>query len=203
LVKLLALNGVTTADTAIDWLWPEVDAATGRARLRNVLNRLKERSGALVVRDADTLRLASDVVVDCIEFEKAASESATAAAEERVGRARHAVALYTGDLLPGDVYEDWASGHRERLRRRFVALADAVAADAETRGDTAEAARLLDLAVEMEPLDEVRTLRLCHMLQASGRAISASAVARRCIGLLAELGLDPGTDLARFAAVSA
>ena len=202
LVKLIALNGITTADTAIDWLWPDADTATGRARLRNVLNRLKERSGALIVREGDTLRLAGDVIVDVAEFESAASEAFSAAAEERLGRARRAVALYAGDLLPGDIYEDWATGHRERLRRRFVSLADAVAADAEARGDTEEAARLLDLALEIEPLDEVRTLRLCEMLQSSGKAMSASGVAKRCIGLLTELGLEPGAELTRYATVT-
>ena len=202
LVKLLALNGVSTAETVIDWLWPDADAATGRARLRNVLNRLKERSGALVVRDADTLRLSDDVIVDVAEFESAAAQAFSAAPEERIGRARQAVALYAGDLLPGDVYEDWATGHRERLRRRLVSLADTVAADAQARGDTEEAARFLDLALEMEPLDEIRTIRLCEMLQSSGRAMRAAGVAKRCIGLLGELGLDPGTDLARFAAVT-
>ena len=203
LVKLLALNGVSTTETAIDWLWPDADAATGRARLRNVLNRLKERSGALIIRDGDTLRLSDDVIVDVVEFEAAATEAFSAAAEERVGRARRAVALYAGDLLPGDVYEDWATGHRERLRRRFVSLADAVAADAQTRGDTEEAARFLDLALEIEPLDEIRTLRLCEMLQSSGRTMSAASVARRCISLLGDLGLDPGAGLARFAALIA
>ena len=202
LVKLVALSGMTTAETAIEWLWPDVDTATGRARLRNVLNRLKERSGALLVRDGDTLRLSDDVVVDVAEFETAATEAFSAAAEERVGRARRAVALYAGDLLPGDVYEDWATAHRERLRRRFVSLADAVAADAQERGDTEEAARFLDLALEIEPLDEIRTLRLCEMLHSSGRSMSAAGVAKRCISLLGELGLDPGAELARFAAVT-
>jgi DNA-binding SARP family transcriptional activator len=202
LVKLVALNGPTTADTVIDWLWPDADAATGRARLRNVLNRLKDRSGPILVREGETLRLANDVVVDFVEFERAAAESLSVGPEERIGRARQAVALYAGDLLPGDLYEDWASGHRERLRRRFVALADAVAADAEARGDSEEAARLLDLAVEIEPLDEVRTLRLCTMMQADGRTLGAAAVAKRCIDLLSELGLDPGRDLARIAALT-
>ena len=110
--------------------------------------------------------------------------------------------MYAGDLLPGDVYEDWATAHRERLRRRFVSLADAVAADAQERGDTEEAARFLDLALEIEPLDEIRTLRLCEMLHSSGRSMSAAGVAKRCISLLGELGLDPGAELARFAAVT-
>jgi len=203
LVKLIALNGIATAEAAIDLLWPEADAATGRSRLRNVLNRLKERSGSLIVRDGDTLRLSDDVIVDVAEFESAAGEAFSAAVEERVGRARRAVALYAGDLLPGDVYEDWATGHRERLRRRFVSLADAVAADAEARGDAEEAARFLDLALEIEPLDEIRTLRLCDMLHSSGRAMSAAGVAKRCIGLLGELGLEPGAELARYANVTA
>ena len=99
LVKVLALRSTVTVDGAIDLLWPDADLAVGRTRLRNTLHRLKDRSGSIVVRDGETLRLAAGVAVDA---------------------GAHALALYTGDLLPGDLYEDWAAVPRERLQRRFV-----------------------------------------------------------------------------------
>ena len=198
LVKLLALTGSMSTDGAIDRLWPDADLGTGRSRLRNLLNRIKQQAGALVIRDAETLRLADEVVVDATVFERAATDALAATAEERVGRARHALALYSGDLLPGDTYEDWASGPRERLRRRVVALADVVAADAERRHDLDEAVRWFEVALEIEPLDEQRTVHVCELLQANGQIANASGVARRCVAELADLGLRPSAALEAF-----
>jgi len=64
LVKVLALRSTLTVEAAIDELWPDADVATGRARLRNLLNRLKDRAGPIVVRDRETLRLDETATVD-------------------------------------------------------------------------------------------------------------------------------------------
>lgn len=199
LVKLLALGATVNAEQAIELLWPDADLGTGRARLRNTLNRLKERSGPIVVRDGDLLRLDESVKVDAVGFDTAAGDALAAPPVERVGRARHALALYTGDLLAGDVYEDWVQADRARLRRRFVALADLVTADCVSRGELDEAARLLDLALTGEPEDETRTLRLCDVLVRQGRTSMARQVARQCTAALEDLGVEPSRELRRHA----
>ncbi len=38
-----------------------------------------------------------------------------------------ALALYGGDLLPDDLYDDWTRGRRERLRMLYVDLLTALA----------------------------------------------------------------------------
>jgi DNA-binding SARP family transcriptional activator len=200
LVKLLALRSTMTVEGAIDELWPDTDLATGRARLRNLLNRLKDRAGPLVIRDAETLRLDGTATVDATAFDAAATIALSAPDDERVGRSRHALALYTGDLLPGDLYEDWATLARARLQRRFVSLADLVAADSIARGDLDEAARLLDLGIAAEPLDESRALQLCELLTQQGRVSMARAVAQRCIDVMATLDIDASDDLVAFVA---
>ena len=193
LVKLLALTSVMTVDAAIDTLWPEADLGVGRSRLRNLLNRLKQRAGDLVVRDGETLRLQANAVCDVRLFEERAATALGADADERVGLARGAIGLYTGELLPGDVYEDWTLGPRERTKRRYLALIDIVADDAIARGDTEEAIRLLDLGMEAEPLDEARYLRMCDVLVAQGRIGTAREVAARAVATLDEIGesVDP------------
>jgi DNA-binding SARP family transcriptional activator len=188
LVKLLALQGVMTVDAALDALWPDADLATGRARLRNLLNRLKQRAGELVVRDAETLRVHPSVVIDLDVFDRRAGAALAADPAERVGLARHAISLYTGELLPGDVYEDWALGPRERSKRRYLALVDVVADDAIARGDADEAVRLLDLGIAAEPLDEDRYSRMCAVLVEQGRIGTAREVAARAVATLAEIG---------------
>ena len=199
LVKLLALRGVITTDAALDSLWPDADLTTGRSRLRNLLNRLKQRSGELVVRDGETLRLDASVDCDLHVFEERSADAIGAPPEERVGLARHAISLYAGELLPGDAYEDWSLGPRERAKRRYLTLIDLVADDAIARGDTDEAVRLLDLGMVAEPLDESRYVRMCEVLVSQGRLGSAREVAARAVVMLDEIGARIDANLRELA----
>ena len=178
-------------------MWPECDGATGRSRLRNTLNRLKARSGDIVVRNGDALELAADVVVDVAGFETAAEEALAAPAAARAGLARRAVALYRGELLPGDRYANWAAAPRERLRRRYLTLVDLLAADAEARGDLDEAVRQLDAGMAIEPLDDLRPARAARLLLSQGRRASARDVLRHALGVVDELGVSPGAELSQ------
>ena len=195
LIKLLAVRGQLTTDQVIDALWPDTDIATGRARLRNTLNRLRSRSGDVVLRRGDSLEISAGVTVDAAAFDDAAGHALAAPEGERVGMARRAVSLYSGELLPGDRYEDWAAAPRERLRRRFLALVDLLADDAEARGDLDEAVRQLDAGSAIEPLDERRYVRAAQMLLVQGRRASARDVVRRAMAIRAELDIEPSAEL--------
>lgn len=194
-VKLLALRGALHVDEVVDVLWPDADADRSRSRLRNLLNRIRSRSGDVVVRAGDSLRLAADVEVDARSFEDLVDAVGVAAAGERAGLARLAVAAYPGELLPADRYEDWAALARERLRRRFLALVDLLADDAERRGELDEAVRQLDVAIAVEPLDESRSVRAARILLSQGRRATARQLVHHAIAVLDELGLPPSPDL--------
>jgi DNA-binding SARP family transcriptional activator len=198
LVKLLGLRGTLTSEQAIDNLWPEADVATGRARLRNLLNRIRSQSGELVVRTGDALALARGVSTDVAQFEAGVVAAFDAAAAERPGLARLALGAYAGDLLPGDAYEDWAAGPRERLRRRYLSLVDIVADDSFGRGDVDEGMRLLDLGIEREPLEERRYLVATRALLAHGRRTAAKEMVLRATRALEELGLPLCEELAEI-----
>ncbi|MGE3589834.1 MAG: BTAD domain-containing putative transcriptional regulator [Ilumatobacteraceae bacterium] len=200
LLKLVALRGPITAAELIEALWPEVDETTGRSRLRNTLNRMRNRSGNVVVRRGELLAMAAGVTVDAIEFEAAAAAALAAPSQVRAGLARQAVARYRGDLLPGDRYAEWAAAPRERLRRRYLALTDLLADDAEARGDTEEAVRQLDAAMAVEPLDDRRPVRAARLLIAQGRRSSARELVVRAMAVVRELGVPPGAELAEVAA---
>jgi hypothetical protein len=79
-----------------------------------------------------------------------------------------------------------------------VSLADLVAADSMARGDLDEAARLLDLAIAAEPLDESRALELCELLTKQGRLSMAHAVAARCLDVMATLDIEASAALLAF-----
>lgn len=195
LVKMLALAGTLTAEGAIDELWPEADLEVGRARLRNLLSRVRAACGDLVARHGAALTLAPGVRVDADRFEREAAAALAAPREARTGLARAALAWSTGELLPADPYADWASVPRERIRRRALALLDLVAEDAIDRGDLDEAARLLDAAITTDPMEEERHVRLARALLAQGRTRHARRVADQALAVCAELGVEPGREL--------
>ncbi len=198
LVKLLALRGATPVDEMIDLLWPEADQATGRSRLRNLLNRLRSRSGDVVSRDGDLLVLADGVEIDVHTFESLAAAAFDAEPHLRAGAARLAAAAYGGTLLPADQFDDWSAAPRERLARRALRLHDLLADDAADRGDTDEAVRQLEAGAAIDPLDESRYVRAAELLLAGGGRLAARRMADRAAAVLAELGLAPRGRLAHL-----
>jgi DNA-binding SARP family transcriptional activator len=138
------------------------------------------------------LVFAEGAEIDAARFEAdalaALSEPSGAAAE---GRARAALARYTGPLLPEARYDEWAAEPRERLERRFLALLDHLAARAQARGDADEAIRLLERAIAVDRLDEGRYLEAARLLLAQNRRGRALATLRSAAGALRELGLEP------------
>lgn len=195
LVKLVALQGTLTSDEAIDVLWPDADFDTGRQRLRNLLNRVRATSGALISRRDGALSLEGRVSVDAHRFEEEADAALSAPRDQRIGQCRRALTRSTGELLPADRYADWATVPRERLRRRHLALLDLVAEDAIARGDLDEAGRLLDTAISSDPVEELRYVRLARALMAQGRTRRARRVADQGLAVAADLGVKPGVEL--------
>ncbi len=195
LVKLLALRGQMAVEQMIDLMWPEADAATGRSRLRNLLNRVRTQSGDVVERDGESLLLHPDVVVDIHDFEKAAADAFQMDGPRRAGAARLVLAAHSGELLPADAYEDWAAGPRERLKRRFLSLVDIVIDDSFDKGDLDDAVRWLDVAIAAEPLEEARYIRACEALLVQGRRATARSVGERARSMLHDLGLPPSPQL--------
>ncbi len=194
-MKLLALQSTLTTDEAIDLLWPDADLDTGRARLRNLLNRIRTTSGPLIDRRESALALVPGVSVDADRFEEDAARALAAPAEARASLGRRALTRSTGELLPADRYADWATVPRERLRRRHLALLDLVAEDAIERGDLDEADRLLDSAISTDPLEEVRYIRLARALLAQGRTRRARRVADQGVAVASDLGVEPTPEL--------
>jgi DNA-binding SARP family transcriptional activator len=203
LVALVALRSAVPVDEAIEMLWPDVDAQTGRSRLRNLLNRVRERSGLVIERSGELLALADGVEVDALVFDRLADGALAAPVADRCGLARHALSQWSGELLPEHRYVDWLAGHRERLRRRYVRLLDEVISDSIERGELDDAIRHLELAIECEPLDEARHVQLVSALVRQGRRGSARAAVVEAMRVADDLGVPHSDELSDLAALLA
>jgi len=190
-----ASGGQVHAEQLIEVLRPGAGRDTGRNRLKNLLSRLRTAAGDVLVRDGDTIRLASRTESDAALFEAEAVQALAAASAGERSRAAAtglaALSRYQGELLPADRYEPWASQPRERLRLKYLELLDLLAANAQAEGEVDDAIRLMQRAIDAEPYDERRYVRLAGLLASQGRAGSARAVLRQAQAALGELDLAP------------
>jgi ATP/maltotriose-dependent transcriptional regulator MalT/DNA-binding SARP family transcriptional activator len=193
LLKLVAVSGGRIhAERAIEALWPDVAPDAGRNRLRTVLGRLREVAPDAVSRDGELLALSDDVRLDLEQFRREARQALSlgvSGGNTAVALARSAIARYRGDLLPHDLYEDWADGPREDARRTMLDLLDLSAAAAAERGDLDEARRIVERTIEIAPYDDDRYLKVASILHEQGRRGAALAVLRRARSTLSELGV--------------
>jgi DNA-binding SARP family transcriptional activator len=198
LLKLVAVSGgAVHAEQAIEQLWPEVAPDAGRNRLRTVLNRLRDTAGDVVRRDGDLLALASEARLDLTQFTREAREALALRGDPAaaVAVARSAIARYRGDVLPHDLYEEWAAEARDDARRTMLELLDLCAEAAAKRGDLDETRRLVERTIELAPYDEGRYLSVATILRDQGRRGAALSVLQRARSTLARLGIDPPREL--------
>jgi predicted ATPase len=113
LVKLLALTDGSRLhrEQAMDALWPDRDPAAAANNLNQAVHAARKALGAEAISVHEgLLRLDADLDVDA--FELAAAD----ARRERTAQAcERALALYGGELLPENRYDDWAEPERARL----------------------------------------------------------------------------------------
>jgi predicted ATPase/DNA-binding SARP family transcriptional activator/class 3 adenylate cyclase len=182
LVKLLALTPEHSLhrEQAIEALWPDGDRASASNNLRQALfvarralDSCGEDGAARIALAHDVLTLATDRLrIDVEEFEEAAAEAERAPS---IARHRAAIALYTGELLPEDRFDEWARARRGALRERHLILLVDLALMLEQAGDRAAAAAALQQALLHEPLQERAHRELMRIYAATGRRQRALA----------------------------
>jgi DNA-binding SARP family transcriptional activator len=126
LVELLALadgRHRLLRDQVVEALWPHLDAAAGAANLRKAAHHARRALGtpdAVVLRGGVVALFPGNPVdTDVASFERAADEALRSADPDRCAAAAD---LWTGDLLPGALYEEWTQDRRTALRRRHREL---------------------------------------------------------------------------------
>src|SRR4030095_12003868 len=145
LVKLLALqpHHQIHREQLIELLWPESHPEAGSNNLHKAMPLARHALEPELKSAADShfiltrgqqiiLSTPGTLSIDVDEFEseaRTALKSGTAAAFET------AIALYRGDLLNEDAYEDWAAPRREQLRELYQRLLSKLSSVYEAQGN--------------------------------------------------------------------
>jgi predicted ATPase/DNA-binding SARP family transcriptional activator/tetratricopeptide (TPR) repeat protein len=209
LVKLLALTRDQRLhrDVLLGALWPDRDPASAVNNLHQALHVARRvlagdgpSNGWLELRD-DVVGLRTDELVE-VDARRFQQLTALARASGDLADLRTAAVAYTGDLLPEDRFEDWASRPREELRDSFcdllIDLADAADAAGEA-GHEAESFDALQRALAADPLHERGVRSLMRRHAAAGRRSEALARYEQLRGdLRARYGTDPDPDTRRL-----
>jgi pimeloyl-ACP methyl ester carboxylesterase/DNA-binding SARP family transcriptional activator len=125
LVKFLALadGHRRHREQVIDALWPKVPLESVANRLHKATHFVRKATSVpdSIVLSADTVALfpGADLDVDALIFEQLAAEGL---AGDDLDAIERALAVYSGELLPFDPYENWAFHHRQRLQLRHREL---------------------------------------------------------------------------------
>jgi DNA-binding SARP family transcriptional activator len=201
-ILLVRRGRVVTADQLIEQLWPDEDPETARrhlhvrvSQLRRILDPDRCSPVVLTVGDGYTLD-PSSCQVDAAEFEALAEQARGAMEDGRWAPAIEAYeaahALYRGDLLEEDLYQDWVYGERERLRERHLMVLTELAECYAQQGRYRRAIACCHQVLAADRCREAAYARLMLYHYYAGEQAQALRSYERCRHVLAaELGVEP------------
>ncbi|MGI8909594.1 MAG: tetratricopeptide repeat protein [Rubrobacteraceae bacterium] len=207
LVKLLALapQHRLHRERIMDLLWPNLAPKAAANNLRYALHNARQTLESATDASSRYLRLQGEQLtlsstgrlrVDVEAFEEAASTARRAGAPAAY---RAALELYAGDLLPGELYEDWAEGRRTELRTLYLALLVELAGLYEEREEYEPAIEALGRVVADEPAHEEAHVGLMRLHAISGRRGEAIRQYERLREVLRrELAVEPSAESQRL-----
>jgi DNA-binding SARP family transcriptional activator len=168
-------------EQAMDLLWPDSGKKAASNNLSQTLHVARraltsdpaEGSRYLTSKDeALVLCPGGELWVDVDAFEVAAAAARRA---RDAGAYRAALELYSGELLPGDRYEEWAEGRRQELRRTWLSLHLELTRVYEGRGEYEEGIEALQRVLSEEPTNEEVHATLMRLYAFSERREEALA----------------------------
>lgn len=206
LVKLLALwpHHQLHREQLLELLWPELEMEAALNNLHKSIHaarralepNLKSRADSqfiLVHGQQVHLRAPGKLWIDVEAYQQAAA-LAFKSAEPRAYET--ALALYQGDLLIEDPYEDWAATRRESLRGLRQDLLVRLARLYEAHGDLEQSIEKLKEVVLLEPSNEEAHRQLMRLYAQTGNRQQALSQYQQCCEDLRrelEAGPEPAT----------
>src|SRR5919199_2270528 len=191
LVKLLALqpHHQLHREQVVELLWPDLDAEAAANNLHKAIHRARHELEPELKSAADShfilahgqqvlLRAPGRLWIDAEEFERGAAE-ALKSSDPRA--CESALALYEGELLIEDPYEDWAAARREKLRALRQELLSRLSGLYEARGEHARAVERLKEIVALDPSNEDAHRRLMRLYALTGNRHQALRQYEQCL----------------------
>ncbi len=202
LIKLLALRPEHQLhrEQAMESLWPESPPQAAANNLNKVIHMARRAlepglstgaSSRFLHRESDLviLRAPGNLWIDVDAFEAHAAEA------NKIGTIEEyeaALAYYTGDLLDEDLYEDWLSHKRDKLRLLYQDLTLKLAQAYEEDGCFNESIERLNELLEVEPTNEDVHRRLMRLYALIGHRQQALSQYQRCRDVVRkELDVEP------------
>lgn len=179
-------------------LWPDLEEHEAEGRLRDVLVDLRQRlrsdlpHHSYVLEEGNTIRLniEADLWVDAVEFESQVKMAQDAQeggdTDIALGLFLSALSLYKEDYLHDNLYEDWPSDRREKLRELWISSMFRVAAVCADRCEYADSVRLMKKVLEIDPYRENAYQALMLYLSRAGRRSEAIQLYRYAERLFAQ-----------------
>lgn len=207
LVKLLAMakGHRLHRERVMDLLWPDLGAKAASNNLRGALHVVRRTFGSHTSSASRYLELQRDQLILCPSGElwvdvEAFEEAAANARRSRSPAAyRAAIELYTGELLPGDRYEEWTEGRREALRQMYLSLLTELAGLFEEREEYERGIEALRRVLSEEPAREEAHVTLMRLYTLSGQRQEAILQYERLRKSLAlALDAEPGAESRRL-----
>lgn len=209
LVQILALHPAHELhrEELIEKLFPEMDEKTANARFYRVLhsarkalepNRFSYASSDYLITDGQQIKLKAikGLWIDAEEFEQQAREGLKLNSRHLL---ESASALYKGDLLSDEPFEEWIINRRERLKMTFHRVLQRLAEDAEKQADIENAHSWLDKALLIEPADETAHRAKMRLFCKQGERFRALRQYEKCVEVLSrELSVEPDEETKRL-----
>jgi ATP/maltotriose-dependent transcriptional regulator MalT/DNA-binding SARP family transcriptional activator len=198
---LVARRRSTPRDQLMELLWPGVEPAVAGNRLSVLLSTVRDvlqpelvGEGPLITTDGAVLLNRAEVSVDVEDFLTRATTALKAdrtRESDATAQLEAAIAVYTGDFLEEDPYQDWAGDIAEKVRATHIALLRALAARLRKAGDTDAVVWYMLRLLEQDCYDEEAYLSLVGVLHYAGRLGEARRHYQAYVRRMVEIDVQP------------
>ncbi len=193
----------------IEYLWPELDEPHGINNFYVVWSAMKRAVSPQSIEDETSPpfenhngvcrmipgRIVSDLDLFTAARAEARCAKGTKDTEAEIKALRAAIELYRGDVLPGDIYDDWFGGIRQRFRQEYQASVIRFAELMLASDDPLAALPFVIEASERDPLrEDLYQVRIRLEVGSNQRGAAMGTYMSCRHTLIEELGVDPSRE---------
>lgn len=193
----------------IEYLWPDMDEERALNNFYVVWSAMKRALSPESVRETPCPfvehvhgvcrvvpgRVVSDLDRFTDSLAQARSARTAGDSDAELAALQSIAGLYRGEVLPGDVYDDWFAPLRERFRHDFEDAMLRAAQIYEERGESHEGLSMIRRATAYDPWREDLYQAMLRMQIATGQRSAAIETYFSCRNRLVEdLGIDPSRE---------